>query len=289
MAGNLAHAELKDARTEGKPAKDNKDLSGRIAGNYRVLELIGEGGFGKTYKGEHIILKEPVCIKHAAYISQNDERILIEEARTMWDLRHYGIPAMRDLVKIDENLALIMSYIPGPTLEKIIEKAEKLDAENVAWIAERSLNVLKYLHYNGVIHGDVKPQNIIIQPASHGVVLVDFGLASVKPKNSTKSRGYTPYFSSPEQIRGDTLIPESDFYSLGMTMIYALGGDIATKGIPSQTPEEFSSFIKRLIVRDPISRPNWEKEDLVETLQSIREKSFGRRHSYMKPLPSTER
>ncbi|MBI2124877.1 protein kinase [Candidatus Pacearchaeota archaeon] len=182
-----------------------------------------------------------------------------------------------------------MSYIPGPTLEKIIEKAEKLDAENVAWICERSLNVLKYLHYNAVIHGDVKPQNIIIQPESHGVVLVDFGLASVNPQSRTKSKGYTPYFSSPEQSRGETLIPESDFYSLGMTMIYALGGDIATKGIPSQTPEEFSSFIKRLIVRDPISRPNWEKEDLVETLQSIREKSFGRRHSCMKPLPSTER
>ncbi|MBI2124876.1 hypothetical protein HYT92_03735 [Candidatus Pacearchaeota archaeon] len=96
MAGNLLRAELKDAGRDGKLAKDSRNLTGRIAGNYRVLELIGEGGFGKTYKGEHIMLKEPVCIKHAAYISQNDERILIEEAKTMWDLRHYGIPAMRD-------------------------------------------------------------------------------------------------------------------------------------------------------------------------------------------------
>lgn len=283
MAGNLLRAELKVKEKD----RDDRDLAGRIAGNYRVLEMIGEGGFGKTYKGEHMILEEPVCIKHAAYISPKDERILIEEAKTMWDLRHYGIPAMRDLIKIDDSMALIMSFIPGLTLEKIMEKTEKLDAEHVAWICERSLNVLKYLHYNGIIHGDVKPQNIIIQPESHGVVLVDFGLASVKPQNSTKSRGYTPYFSSPEQIRGETLIPESDFYSLGVTMIYALGGDIETKRIPSPTPEEFCYFIKRLIVRDPISRPNWEKEDLAETLQSIREKSFGRRHSGMKPLPLT--
>ena len=73
-------------------------------------------------------------------------------------MRHFSIPTIRDIVRLDDGSPmLVMSYIPGLTLEKVIKKVGKLDAEHVAWIAERCLNVLMYLHYNGVVHGDVKP------------------------------------------------------------------------------------------------------------------------------------
>lgn len=254
-------------------------------GNYKILELIARGGFGNTYKGEHILLGTPVCIKHGHYISKQDEQILIEEARAIWDLRHYGIPTIRDLLKLEDGSpALVMSYIPGLTIEKIVKKVGPPEAENVAWITERSLNALRYLHYNGVIHGDVKPQNIIVQPEIHNVVLVDYGFSSIRPNAKEKNKGYTPYFSSPEQELGETLLPESDFYGLGMTMIYALGGDIAKKTVPDDVPDPLRNFIKRLIVRDLLERPNWEKEDLIETLQNVREKSFGRKRSGMKTI-----
>lgn len=265
---------------------DRMNLKGKIIGNYSVLEQIAEGGFGKTYKGEHTRLHTPVCIKHAHHVSPQDEDILMQEASTIWDLRHYGIPTMRDIHKLDDgSMALVMSYIPGPTLEQIIKKNKKLDPEHVAWITARTLNVLKYLHYHGVVHGDVKPQNIIIQPESHHIVLVDYGLSIIRPSADSGAIGYTPYFASPEQARGDTLLPESDFYSLGITMIYALGGDIAKRHVPDSVPDAMCNFIKRLIVYDVMSRPNWNKEDLVDTMQDLRIKSFGRKNSGMKPLP----
>jgi serine/threonine protein kinase len=217
---------LLDKKKRADYDESRNDLTGKIIGNYRILEMIAEGGFGKTYKGEQVALDELVCIKHCNEISPQDDEILVEEAKSVWNLRHYSIPAMRDFLELDDGShALVMSYIPGPTLDKIVDKNRKLDPEHVAWIAQRILNALKYLHYNGVVHGDVKPKNTIIQPENHMVVLVDYGLSMIKPSRDSESKGYTPYFASPEQERGETLLPESDFYSLGMTMIYALGGE----------------------------------------------------------------
>lgn len=282
---NEAHEVLNNPKARKSYDKDRENITGTIIGEYRVLELIAEGGFGKTYKGEQILTGMPVCIKHASSVSPQDEEILIEETKAVWDLRHYAIPAMRNLLKLDDgSLALVMSYIPGPTLEDIVEKNKRLDPEHVCWISERVLNALMYLHYNGVVHGDVKPQNIIIQPESHQVVLVDYGLSIIRPTKDSSSKGYTPFFAPPEQMNGMTLLPESDFYALGMTMVYALGGDIAKKHVPDNTPDGVCNFIKRLIVRDVLGRPRWDKENLVETLQKIRETDFGRTCSFGKKI-----
>ncbi|MCG2718317.1 MAG: protein kinase [Nanoarchaeota archaeon] len=283
---NKAKQILLDKKKRKKYDKDIENLEGVIIGNYRVDELIAEGGFGKTYKGEHIVVGEPVCIKHAHYVSPQDEEILLDEAKSIWDLRHFGIPTMRDMVKMDDDsLALVMSYVPGPTLEQIVENVGGLDPEHVAWLTERALNVLKYLHFNGVVHGDVKPQNIIIQPENHTVVLVDYGLSLVRPSYNSESIGYTPLYASPEQEKGFTLLPESDFYSLGMTMIYALGGDVIKRKVPKATPDSMCDFIKEMLVYDILSRPNWQKGDLCQIIQKIRKKEFGRTRSGMKPIP----
>jgi len=262
-----------------------KKKPGKQFGNYRILEMIAEGGFGKTYKAVQETLDTLVCIKHAHQISAQDEEILLDEARAIWDLRHFSIPCMRDILKMeDDSLALVMSYVPGPTIEQIVEKHGAIDAEHVAWICERALNALKYLHYHGVVHGDVKPQNIIVQPDTHTVVIVDYGLSLIRSKNKS-SKGYTPFFAAPEQIKGDVgLLPESDFYGLGMTMIHALGGDVAGKKVPDSTPEPLCDFLKSFIKHSALERPNWNKVDLCESIHHVREKSFGRRYSSLKPL-----
>lgn len=266
--------------TEGK----RTDLLGKVIGSYKILDFIAEGGFGRTYRGEHQMLKTDVCIKHG-YLSNKDQKTMMEEAAVLWNLRHYGIPVIRDVYSLeDKTIALIMSYIPGPTLEVIRKTSKKLDPEDVAWITERSLNVLRYLHYNGVVHGDVKPQNIIVQPEVHNLVLLDYGFSTIRPKGNELNKGYTPYFSPPEQIAGKTLLPESDFYGLGMTMLYCLGGDVIKKEFPDDVPEKLTNFIKKLIVRDVLSRPRWEEEDLVEKLAQLRVDVFGRRHSSMKSI-----
>jgi serine/threonine protein kinase len=274
-------ADYDQARREG--------LNGNLVGSYRILDFIAEGGFGKTFKGEHIFTKLPVCIKDCSNVPTEYRKLLIDEARAMWDLRHHAIPVVRDVVERPSgDIALVMSYIPGHTLAKYIETYDHLDAEHVAWIAERVLNALKYIHFNGVIHGDLKPPNVIIQPESHLAVLVDFGLSLVKPTSSSVAKGYTEYFAPPESLDGGTLIPESDLYSLGMTMIYALAGldGLQKKQVPKDTPRALRHFISRLIVRDVLERPQWDKEDLCDTIHAVRVEAFGRVRSSMKPLPA---
>lgn len=261
---------------------------GRVVGNYRILEEIAEGGFGTTYVAKHLIADELVCVKHCHHVSPEHQAILVREAKSIWDLRHFSLPVMRDLVKLDDgSLALVMSYIPGPTIEQLVKKYGRIDPESVGWIAQRILNGLQYLHYHGVVHGDVKPQNIIVQEQNHSIVLVDFGLALVKPNARSAADGHTPVFASPEHLAGTPLVPESDLYSLGFTLLFALCGDINAVQrlqVPKEVPEPFCKFLKRLIVRDVRRRPNWNTEDLGDTLRKVRLEAFGRDHSNMKPV-----
>lgn len=263
-------------------------VSGKSLGPYRIIDLIAEGGFGRTYKAEHSLLKELVCIKDCSNVSPKDAHLLISEAKAAWDLRHYALPTMRDLMQLDDGrILLVMSYIPGLTLEQTVQKKGKLDFEGVAWITERILNALMYIHRHGVVHGDLKPQNVIVEEEKHMAVLVDFGLSDVKPTSTSESKGYTPYFAPPEEISGKPLIPESDYYSLGMTMIYAFSGGydyVQRKQVPVEVPDEICNFIKRLIAKDVNSRPKYPDEDLVDTFVEIRKRVFGRARSGMKPL-----
>ena len=258
-------------------------------GNYRFVEQIAEGGFGKTFKAEHIELGTPVCIKHSKKISPKAKRTLFEEAKTIWDLRHFGIPVVRDVIEMDDgSVAMVMSYISGPTISEIRYnkhyKKDGIDPIHVAWIIDRLLNILKYLHFNGVVHGDIKPQNVIVQPRDHTIVLVDYGLSTVNPDENTKTKGYTKFFASPEQMNRKPPIPESDFYSLGMLMIYMLGGDVEKINVPAKTPSAMCEFIKSLIRIDPFARPTWQKEDLCSTISDVRTRDFGSDRSNMAPL-----
>jgi serine/threonine protein kinase len=284
---NAAWEVLKDPTKRAEYDKESVELKGNTIGNYRIVEKIAEGGFGTTYLGEHLISQKPVCIKHCHQVSPLYQETLVEEARAIWDLRHWSIPVMRDFLRLEDgSLALVMSFIPGLTVEKLVQKTGRLDPETVAWMMGRALNALKYLHFNGVVHGDVKPQNIIVQPETHSIVLVDFGLSLVKPTATSGAKGHTPGFASPEQLDGQPLVPESDLYSLALTMMYALSGSYeALEGlrVPSDVPDTFCSFLKRFLVRSISQRPNW-SEDLESSLRAIRVKAFGRDHSNLKPV-----
>jgi serine/threonine protein kinase len=284
---NEANEVLSDEQKRKDFDASLKPPTGKVVriGSYRILDEIAEGGFGVTYRAVHEFSGKLVCIKHSLNISPIDEALMLEEAKAVWDLRHWASPAIREIIKLaDGSVAIVMSYVPGRNLQQIVDKNGPMDPEHVCWITERVLNALCYLHDNGVIHGDVKPANIIIQPDTHQVVLVDYGLALVRPGKDATNKGFTPMFASPEQRDNKPLLPESDLYSLGLTMIYALGGDPAAGKVPATTPDAVRDFIGRLIVRHILSRPNWSKENLCKTIGDVREKAFGRRASGMKPL-----
>jgi serine/threonine protein kinase len=258
-------------------------------GPYKVVKKIAEGGFGRVYEARHQVLDEKVCIKHNINISDYDTKLFISEAKSIWELRHHSLPAVRDMVLLDDgSCALVMSFIEGPTLaqlaDKYKKKGEELDPENVCWLMERVLDALRYMHWHGVVHGDVKPQNIIVQPDNHTCVLVDFGLSKVKPNRKTGAEGYTPAFASPEALNFKTQLPESDLYSLGLTMIYAVGGDPLKKRVPTSLPKPIRDFISDLVVFDISQRPCWDKFDLLEKLREIRVDVFGREHTNLKKI-----
>ena len=115
---NEAHDTLIDP-TERRRYDRSRDVDvGKVVGQYKLLDQIAEGGFGRTYRAEHKVLKELVCIKDCSNVSLADTGMLVEECRVLWDLRHYALPAMRDLIQLDDGrVLLVMSYIPGLTLE----------------------------------------------------------------------------------------------------------------------------------------------------------------------------
>lgn len=254
---------------------------GKVIGDYEIIRMIGEGGFGRTYEGHHVLNKNiKACLKQNINISKEDAELLQDEAELLARIHHHSLPAFRNLYKVpDGSIVLAMSFIEGRGLEKIIEKHKALHPEEVCWIAQRSLNALHYLHNEGVIHGDVKPPNLIVQPKKHNAILVDYGLASIKPTSTSKATGYTAVFAAPEVVEGKPPIPESDLYSLGLTIIYAWGGDPVAKAHPEYVAEPLQEFVNDLVRYNPLDRTSWEKEDLVKKLSNIREEVFGRRHS----------
>ncbi|MFH1308194.1 MAG: serine/threonine-protein kinase [archaeon] len=249
-------------------------------GNYNVLKQIGEGGFGRVFQAEHLILGTKACLKQNKISSSLDVELLKHEGKLLWKLdEHHSIPSIKDFIQLDRtNAVLVMSYIDGKTLEDITEKNGPVHPEDACWITERLLGALYYTHCYGVIHSDVKPQNVFIEPQKHDIKLIDFGLASYRPKSTTRSPGYTPRYAAPELIAGNPPIPETDLYGAGIVMLRALGGDIAKKSFRGDTPEEIVEFCNHLLRYDPLERPNWEKENPIIVLSDIREKVFGRRH-----------
>lgn len=258
-------------------------------GSYQILEVIGEGAIGRTYKAKHVITGGLACIKHCLKISPMHEEILKKEARLLETLSHEAIPAFRDLIKLpDGSFALVMNYFEGFTLAQQIERHGVLRSVDIAWIIERLLNALFYSYYKGVVHGDIKPQNLILRGNEHYVGLVDWGIAAVKPKANSISTGFTAIFAPPEETLAMTILPESDLFSLGLVMIYAITGNLVAvrqRAIPLDTPLPMANFIKRLIIRDIAFRPKWEEENLFETFKQIRLGVFGKAHSDMEPLP----
>jgi serine/threonine protein kinase len=263
-------------------------------GNYKVIEEIAKGGFAVTYRARHVHLEEDACIKQCLFVSTADTQILKAEAKTVWNLRHPSLPSVRDMVLMEDGtFVMIMSYVPGLTLHKYVQKHGKLSAEDTCFIASRIVNALQYMHYHGVVHGDIKPANVILPPSQDktstaNAVLVDFGLSSVKPSKSSRPLGYTRFYAPPEQeAAAGPLLPESDLYSLGMTMIYALSGSedaVQEKEVPDSIPKVLKEFIYNAIREDVLKRPNLQHYELTREFSKMRLAAFGRENNVMKLL-----
>ena len=253
--------------------------------DYELIRQLGEGGFGRTYEALHVGLDAKACLKQNINITDDDAELLRKEARILYNNPHHSLPSVHDFFRhTDGSHIMVMGFAEGKGLEKVIAKHTALHPEEVCWISQRLLNALYYLHCKGIVHGDVKPSNVIVNAKEHNAVLIDLGLASIHPNHTTKSSGYTKIFSAPEVIAGRPPLPESDLYGLGATMIYALGGDPNSKALPEYIPGPLRDFCNSLVHFNPLDRPNWEKQDLISALSNVREDVFGRKISFKQPI-----
>ena len=234
-------------------------------GPYEVVRALGSGGFGKTWEGRHRLLGERACLKLCH--DKVPEELVLNEARVLWNLYHPSLPTLRDLLRDETSgrYVLAMRFVEGT----VLTKERPLDLPTAIQVMGRMLRVLKFIHRRGIVHGDIKPANIILEPGRHNVVLVDLGTAIVKPTGTSKPVAYTPAFAAPETIRGAPPLPESDLYSLGLTMMHLLGGDIQDRELPKNAPPPLLELLVALTRKDFTKRPRWGRDDPIAQFQRI--------------------
>ncbi len=223
---------------------------------YRIIRELGRGGMGAVYHAWDMRLSIPVALKEM--IPQSDiSSQLLQDLRTQFQqeatvlarLSHPHLVGVTDFFEEGRNIYLVMKFVEGESLADQIKREGALsEARVVAW-SEQLLEALSYCHSQGIIHRDIKPQNIIIRPDGQAV-LVDFGLVKLwdpnDPKTRTAVRGIgTPQYAPPEQYELDVghTEPRSDLYSLGATMYHALTGQTPpTATMRISSPEDFKTI-----------------------------------------------
>lgn len=200
-----------------------------LQGRYRILKPIGRGGMGAVYLAEHTVLGGQVAVKEMVdTCSDPAERARViaqfqSEARLLYTLKHPNLPRVFEYFEDAGRHYLVMDYIEGETLEKILEhRMDPLpEAQVLSW-AEQICDVLVYLHTHEppIIFRDLKPSNIMLDTSST-IKLIDFGIArNFHPDKHTDTlKMGTPGYAPPEQYGGQgQTLPQSDLYALGATL-----------------------------------------------------------------------
>src|ERR1700686_5439165 len=190
-------------------------------GNYRVLRLIGEGGFSRVYLGEHLFLKTYAAIKvPKTQLESNDLEAFLSEARRGVGLRHPHI--LRTLecgVEGGTTPYIIMEYAPGGSVRSRYPSGTPLPPAAVITYIKQAGSALQYIHDQGLIHQDIKPGNMLLD-TNDQLLLSDFGIAIVAHRTVTQSMqdiSGTARYMAPEQFMG-RVRPSSDQYALAIVV-----------------------------------------------------------------------
>ncbi|MDR1619490.1 MAG: protein kinase [Clostridiales bacterium] len=247
-------------------------MTGDILANaYRIIELIGTGGMSDVYRAEQLFPpKRVVAIKvlkdeyeaDAAFV-----RRFAQEARAALDLIHENIVRSYDVGMDGEKRFIVLEYVEGKTLKQLIrEESGGLPIDRAVRLGIQVLDALAHAHGKGIVHRDVKPQNIIVT-ADGRARLADFGIARLTAADTTQTftgggvLGSVHYLS-PEQARGESVSVESDIYSMGVTLY-----EMVTGSVPFDAETSVSVAIKHL--HDKPEAPISRRADLPPALNDV--------------------
>jgi serine/threonine-protein kinase len=235
------------------PAADRIDattgLSNTISERYRLIRVLGKGGFANVYLAHDPVLDQDVAIKtlKLGLASQSEQDRFLFEARTGAKLRHPNIISVLDIVQSAEGLQMVMEYCPGGTLSDRVKKKGALRPRLAIEILRQVAQALSYAHRRNFVHRDVKPANIFM--AGEGLVkLGDFGIAAYTDMHEFTATGMiigTPLYMAPEQGSDSRDVdPRADVYSLGLTLYYMLTGVSPRVLDLDRVPAEFRTLIR---------------------------------------------
>ncbi|WP_211370682.1 serine/threonine-protein kinase, partial [Nonomuraea turkmeniaca] len=205
----------------------------QVGNRYRLIEPLGEGGMGVVWRAYDELLDRTVAIKEVRYAGVGEakraelNRRTIREARAAGRLDHPSVVVVHDVVEEDGRPWIVMQLVRSRSLAQVVREQGPLRAGQVAMIGGRVLDALRAAHATGVLHRDVKPENVLLADDGR-VVLTDFGIASLEAEAGLTASGGlvgTPAYMPPERLNGEPARPESDLWSLGATLYAAVEGE----------------------------------------------------------------
>ncbi|KAK3042781.1 hypothetical protein RJ639_001054 [Escallonia herrerae] len=219
--------------------------------NYHVIELVGEGSFGKVYKGRRKYTGQTVAMKFILKHGKTEKDIqnLRQEIEILRKLKHENIIGMLDSFESPQEFCVVTEFAQGELYE-ILEDDKCLPEDLVQAIAKQLVRALHYLHSNRIIHRDMKPQNILIGSGSV-VKLCDFGFARAMSTNTVVLRSIkgTPLYMAPELVREQPYNHTADLWSLGVILYELFVGQP-----PFYTNSVYA--LVRHIIKDPVKYPD---------------------------------
>ena len=206
-----------------------------LANRYRLTEQIGMGGMAIVYRAVDLRTGHNVAVKVLRPEYNEDSEFISRfqrEAEAASKMTHHNIVNLLDVGMDGENRYLVMEYVQGKTLKTVIQERGKLSPALAGQIAIRILSALEHAHRNGIVHRDIKPQNILVHADGH-IKVADFGIARIA-NSSTLTKGDnvmgSVHYFSPEQAKGEGANATSDLYSTGIVLYEMLTGKVPYDG-----------------------------------------------------------
>ncbi len=255
------------------------DLVGKTLGKYQVTERLGRGGMAEVYRGRHPRLGRDVAIKvlHAHLAEGSGFLARFErEAKAVAALHHPNIVQVYDFDVEDGAFYMVMEYVGGGTLkarlDELAARHDHLPMPDVLRILGELAQALDYAHAHGVLHRDVKPSNVLLDPSGRAV-LTDFGIAHLVGGAHYTTTGTlmgTPAYMSPEQCRGAEITPASDIYALGVILY-----ELVTGRVPFSADTPLGIAHKQ--IHEPLPAPRSFRPDLPAVLETVIGKTLAKK------------
>ncbi len=283
-------------------------IDGRLLNErYKLLRPIGGGGMAKVFLARDTILDRDVAIKILRMEYSNDQEFIERfrrEAESTISLSHPHIVNIYDVGQEDDVYYIVMEYVEGMTLKQHIQQYGPLLVEEAVNIMSQLSSAIAHAHDNGIIHRDIKPQNILINKFGN-VKVTDFGIAMALSSTSlTKTNNVigSVHYLSPEQARGGTATKKSDIYSLGIVLFELLTGQIpfsgesavsiALKHMQTETPfvrtfnpsipQSLENVVLKATAKDPFHRYQ-SIEEMYNDLQTVLTPERANEERFMPP------